>query len=377
MYSTSDELPHKNLCNGNQIALLHNGEEAFPAMLREIDAARKSIALATYHFTNDDVGNLFAEALGKAVKRGVQVRVLIDGYGALAAGPSIVRRLRRSGIDVMTFSSPFSLKNLKRLNYRNHRKILVVDRHVGFTGGINIFDAALSCGNHQRPMRDMHFRISGPLVGHLMLLFAKDWRETTGEILEGEGWTHPPNYTGSVKARIIGSDPHVNFPHIRSSLVAMLSLAQESIQIVTPYFMPTSIVMDALLLAAKRGVSVIIIVPESNRPIIKLAMFHFLSRSVTGGCRVYLSEAPYDHSKLLAIDGKFCLAGSSNWDARSLCWNYECDLIFYDSIIAKEIGGAISQRRLRSRELGIHEIESWSSSLRLAIDLSQLVSPLL
>ncbi|MBM3845828.1 MAG: cardiolipin synthase, partial [Verrucomicrobia bacterium] len=244
------------LVSGNQITLLQNGDEAYPAMLDAIRKARTSIALSSYIFDSDAVGMEFVKALAEAVGRGVAVRVLVDATGTWYSWPPIQRALLDSQVPYARFLPSFSLWRLPSINLRNHRKLLVVDGQTGFTGGMNIREGHWLSRNPPHPVQDLHFRVVGPVVSHLQEVFAEDWRFTTGETLEGPAWFPSIDSSGSVISRGVADGPDEDVDPMRWTFLAAISAAKSSIRIATPYFLPDPPLISALNLAAMRGVRV-------------------------------------------------------------------------------------------------------------------------
>ncbi len=241
------------LLHGNHIEPLLNGDEAYPAMLEAISQARQTISFTTYIFNRDEVGLAFAQALGAAVRRGVEVRVLIDAVGIRYSWPTIGRALRREGVPYALFLPSLALWHLLSLNLRPHRKILVADGRLGFTGGMNIRKENCLQRPTRRPVQDLHFRLQGPVVAHLQEVFADDWQFTTGESLRGEAWFPKLDAAGAMLARGVIDGPDENFEKLRWTLLGALAIARKSVRIVTPYLVPDHAVVSALNLAAMRG----------------------------------------------------------------------------------------------------------------------------
>ena len=273
------------LTAGNQIQPLVNGDEAFPAMLAAIESAQKSVSLSTYIFDNDASGRQFVAALGRAVQRGVAVRVLIDSAGARYSWPPITHKLRHIGVNTARFLPSLAPWRVATINLRNHRKSLVVDGQIAFTGGMNIRHGNVLADKPKGPVQDLHFRVEGPVVAQLQEAFANDWAFTTGEILDGDIWFPEPGSCGNVIARVITDGPDADFEKLRWTLLAALAEAQTSVQILTPYFLPDMALISALNLAALRGVRVDIILPAKNN----LPFVHWASRAhVVAGARTRL-----------------------------------------------------------------------------------------
>jgi cardiolipin synthase A/B len=368
------------LTAGNRVQPLVNGDEAFPAMLAAIESAQRSISLVSYIFDNDASGRAFADTLGRAAKRGVAVRVLIDAAGTRYSWPPITYRLKRVGVRCAKFL-PASLLmpwRVATINLRNHRKILVVDGHTAFTGGMNIRHGNVLAEHPPNPVQDLHFRIEGPVVAQLQDAFANDWAFTTGEILDGQAWFPKLNGEGAVIARVITDGPDGDFEKARWTLLAALAEAQTSVQILTPYFLPDPALIIGLNLAALRGVRVDIVMPSKNN----LPFVHWASRAMwwqllQRGCHVWLTPPPFDHSKLMVVDGHWVLLGSANWDARSLRLNFEINVECYGPGLARDLTSVIEGKLIHAREVTLAEVDARTIPGKLRDAAARLFSPYL
>ncbi len=366
------------LLHGNTVRLMVNGDQAYPEMLAAIRSAEHSVALCTYIFDHDRAGNLFVDALAHAVERGVEVRVLVDGVGARYSRPRITRVLRRRGVPVAEFLRSVLPWRNAYVNLRNHRKILVVDGRIGFTGGMNIREGSLLACDPAHPVQDTHFRIEGPVVWQLMAAFALDWLFTTDERLEGEPWFSRGVNGGVVSARGIQAGPDEDLESIRWTLFGALSRSQKSVRITTPYFLPDQTLTTALNITAMRGVTVDIVLPEiSNLRFVQWAWAAHAWQLLERGCRVWLSRAPFDHSKLMVVDGGWTFLGSANWDARSLRLNFEYNVECYDPGLAAQVEGLIDDKKRQARRLTLDEMNSRSLPVKLRDGVTRLFSPYL
>jgi cardiolipin synthase len=368
------------LTAGNRIGPLVNGDAAFPAMLAAIDAAEKSVSLVTYIFDNDQTGRQFVSALERALKRGVAVRVLVDSAGARYTWPPITWRLRHAKIPFAKFlpSSLLMPWRVATINLRNHRKALVVDGVVAFTGGINLRHGNVLADQPKKPVQDLHFRVTGPVVTELQEAFANDWMFTTEEILDGDLWFPETKEAGDVIARVIPDGPDADFENARWTLLAALAEAQVSVKILTPYFLPDHALIAALNLAALRGVRVDIVLPAKNN----LPPVHWASRSLwwqvlERGCHVWLTPPPFDHSKLMTVDGHWVLLGSANWDARSLRLNFELNVECYSRAFAQEMEQLIAKKIAAAHEVTLAEADARPMPAKLRDAIARLFSPYL
>lgn len=370
----------QTLTAGNRIDPLINGDQAFPAMLAAIDAAQKTISLCTYIFDNDASGRKFVAALARARLRGVAVRVLVDAAGTRYSFPPITWRLRHAKIPFARFlpASILTPWRVATINLRNHRKSLIIDGQTAFTGGMNIRHGNLILENPKSPVRDLHFRVTGPVVEQLQEAFANDWAFSTGEILDGDAWFPELRDTGNSIARVIPDGPDKDFENARWTFLAALAEAQTSVQIITPYFLPDNALVNALNLAALRGVRVDIILPAKNN----LLPVHWASRSgwwqvLERGCRIWLTPPPFDHSKLMIVDGHWVLFGSANWDARSLRLNFELNVECYGLEFAAVMCELMKKKIADAREVTLAEADRRSLPVKLLDALARLFSPYL
>lgn len=373
-------LVNQPLVPGNQITPLVNGDAAFPAMLAAIDAAQTTVSLVTYIFDNDPSGREFVAALQRAVARGVAVRVLVDAAGCRYTWPPITRHLQTARIPVAVFlpSSLLIPWQVATINLRNHRKILVVDGRTAFTGGMNVRHGNRLAARPAHPVQDLHFQVTGPAVTQLQEAFANDWAFAAGEILTGEAWFPPLAETGGVVARVIPDGPDGTIQKLRWTLLAALSEAQTSVQIVTPYFLPDPTLVAALNLAALRGVRVEILVPAKNN----LPFVHWASRAMwwqvlERGCHLWLTALPFDHSKLVVVDDHWVLLGSANWDVRSLRLNFELCVEAYGRDFALAMAAIVRQKRAGAREITLAEADARSLPMKLQDAIARLFSPFL
>ncbi|MBU1052590.1 MAG: PLDc N-terminal domain-containing protein [Proteobacteria bacterium] len=366
------------LLPGNQIDPLVNGDEAYPAMLEAIRQANHTISFTSYIFDRDEVGKVFAHELGEAVRRGVQVRVLIDATGTRYSFPTILRSLKREGVKYARFIPLFPLRHLMSMNMRTHRKILVTDGRVGFTGGMNIRVGHCIQRQPPNPVQDIHFRVKGPVVTQLQEVFADDWLFTTGEFLRGNSWFPKNESEGRMLARGVIDGPDENFEKLLWTLLGAISIAHHSIRIMTPYFLPDPALISALNLASMRGVHVDIILPSKiNLPFILSASRAMWSQVLQYGCRIWLTQPPFDHSKLVLVDGCWILLGSANWDARSLRLNFEFNLECYDVELARQLDMQIEAKRKCARPVTLEEVNSRSLPTRLRDGIARLFTPYL
>ena len=359
---------------GNGVEMLRNGDQAYPRMLEEIGRAKKSIGLESYIFRADAAGEPFHEALIAAHRRGVQVRVLIDGVGGGYFWSGTYRRLSEAGVPVARFLHSYLPWRMPFVNLRNHRKVLVIDGRVGFTGGINIGAENLQVAHPIHAVRDTHFRFEGPVVEQLTDAFADDWLFMTGEHLPDADWFPEIDKAGVVAARVVTSGPDEDNERIEFVALHAISCARKSVRVVTPYFLPPEPLTMALALAAMRGIEVDLVIPEhGNHAVLDWARRIPLRPLIEAGCRVWLLPPPFEHSKLMTIDDNWSLVGSANWDTRSFRLNFELNVELHDTGFAHEI--AVATRLCR--RLTVAELDSDPLPIRLRNSAARLLQPYL
>jgi cardiolipin synthase A/B len=370
----ADVLTRRRLESGNTIEPLYDGEQAFPQMLAAIAGARESIWLATYIFQTDSVGRQFVDALAAAARRGVTVRVLVDGIGEWYDWPHVVPVLRRAGVRAERFLPPRLLPPSIALNCRNHRKILVTDGTLAFIGGMNLGGREVG-GATGRRMSDIHFRLRGPVVAQLGETFIEDWLFATGETLPNSP-AQPPQ--GSSLCRVITGGPDADVDKLLLIILSAVASAQREVQIMTPYFIPPLELVAALEATALRGVEVSVVLPSrSNLRYIDWATLHWVPALINRGVRVYLQEPPFSHAKLFVIDDCYAHIGSVNVDTRSLRLNFEIAVEVYDREFCSRLSAFIKGHARSASRLTSDAASGASLLVRIRNALCWLVSPYL
>lgn len=377
-----DAVSRYDFTSGNRLEMLETGDEAYAAMLEAIGKAERSILLETYIFDRDAAGEKFAEALGAATRRGVEVRVLVDAVGARYSIPSIVGLLKEKGIVVDVFNGNIIMGlRLPYANLRTHRKILIVDGKVAFTGGMNIRAGFVRAMAGDAVAFDTHFRLEGPAIADLFHIASEDWQFTTGELLTGDVWRiappeNPPG-TGTL-VRVVGSGPDRNIETNHRMLMGAFSVAEQHILIMSPYLLPDRELISALVTAARRGVSVDIVVPGvNNLKLVDRAMRAQFDQLLKDGCRIWRAGGAFNHSKLMTIDGAWSYVGSSNIDPRSLRLNFEVDLEILDRDTASRVEERIGKVIETSREVNLARLRNRPFLTRLLDRAIWLGSPYL
>jgi cardiolipin synthase len=364
------------MVEGNRAEILNNGDEIFSSMTGAIREARMTVNLESYIFKDDKAGKIIADELMDAARRGVEVRVLVDGTGSKFSGP-LLDRMRKAGVKASMFR-PIRLWTLHKIVRRTHRKILVVDGTVSFTGGFCIADSWLGDARNPEEWRDMMVRATGPVSAQMQAIFSEDWTFTTGEILAGEKFYPRIAPAGEIAAQAIKVSRGDS-----SSLAAMLYYvairsARKSIHIQNAYFVPNRQIREALIQAARRGVDVRIMVPgrHMDQPLVRMASRLHYGELLTAGVRIFEYSRTMMHNKDSVIDGIFSIVGSINFDARSMHENAEASFAFYDRDSGARLEATFAEDERYCREI---TYESWKRrglEQRLAEIVSSAFEPL-
>lgn len=374
----SGHLLHRPLLEGNDLEPLHNGEEAYPAMLEAIEGAEKRVWLTAYIFETNFTGRRFIDALARAQTRGVDVRVLIDGVGELYSLPWAGTLLRQRGVRVARFMRPRPWPPQFHINLRNHRKILLVDADVAFVGGMNIGDRHLASDEtNAGRVIDVQFRLRGPVVSQVAEIFAEDWRFSTGEL------TQPPSpedvgVSGGHVCRAFSDGPNEDLDRLALIMAGTISAARERIDIMTPYFIPSPSFISSLEAAWLRGVKITILLPErSNLKFVDWATRNMLWQLLHMGIEVRYQPPPFVHTKLFSIDGHYTIIGSANIDPRSLRLNFELSVEVFSETFARRVQAHCDEVAARSRPVTLEEVDNRSLPVRVRDAVCWLFSPYL
>ncbi len=382
MKMLGDRVCRHRMSAGNSIFMLEGGDAAYAAMLKTIAEAKRSILLETYIFDRDVIGLRFADALIAAVKRGVEVRVLIDAVGARYSVPSIVGYLKQAGVPVRVFNGNIIMGlRLPYANLRTHRKILVVDGAIAFTGGMNIRAGFTLENAGAAQSLDTHFKLSGPVVADLLQVASEDWQFVSREMLDGQAWqvvTPSECRKASVLMRVVPTGPDRTNEANHKMLVGAFSIARKSIRIMSPYFLPDRELISALVTAAMRGVQVDIIVPSvNNLLLVDRAMTAQFDQLLKGNCRIWRSVGAFNHSKLLTVDERWSYVGSSNLDPRSLRLNFEIDVEIVDTAFADGLDARIDAILATAQAVTLTDLRAQPFLKRLINKIFWLGSPYL
>ncbi|MGQ7846401.1 phospholipase D-like domain-containing protein [Granulosicoccus sp. 3-233] len=363
LLTTLETVLHSPVTSGNQVEALINGDEIFPAMLSAISEARQSIHLLTYIYWSGQIAEEFAKALGQAVDRGVDVRLIIDGYGARTMPSELFNRLESSGVQVVWFH-PFTWYNIRHFNRRTHRKVMIVDNTVAFTGGVGIAQEWTGNARNADEWRDDHFRIEGPAVRMLAGSFAENWLNATGKLMQldaapqGEGSTKTPKPDNDDGARlmVLSTSPRGDLSPVALSYWTALQLATHSVNIATPYFVPDAALARALLETADRGVSVRLLLPGDYNDswLARYASLAFYQDLVGAGIAVHEYQPTMMHTKAMVIDDRWSLFGSPNFDNRSFELNDEILVLADDVKLAKSLNASFEADLEQARLIALN-----------------------
>ena len=363
------------LTMNNKIDVLHNGDNTFISLAEAIRGAKESIHVEYYIFCEDVVGNQFAEHLLQKAKDGVEVRMIYDAFGSWKLSRNFRKRLREGGIEVGVFS-PISFP-WHMVNYRNHRKIVVVDGKIAFTGGINIAERYLR-GNTLGLWQDVNLRLEGGAVSDLQRLFLEDWAKVSGCSVEGEKYFPSVHIDEVAPMQVVWSDASSAWSAISQGFFAAITGAKRSVYISTPYFIPSTTLLEALSVAALKGVDVKVIIPaRSDSMLVYWATCSFVSPLLAAGVKVYLYTAGFLHSKLLVVDDNIASVGSANMDVRSLEDNFEVSTFIYDDRTIGQINDTLADYIINSHLVTPEEWSSRPYTQKILGAVMRLVSPML
>jgi cardiolipin synthase len=342
---------------GNRVTSLLNGDQVFPAMLEAIRSARHTITFESYIYWSSTIGKQFTEALSDRARAGVHTHLMLDWAGSQKVDQDDLARMRQAGVQIVLYR-PLRWYQLNRLNHRTHRKLLVVDGRIGFTGGMGVADQWLGHAQDRDHWRDSHFRVEGPVVAQLQAAFMDDWFEMQGEVLDGPGYFPDLDPVGSELAQAFRSSPTGGNGNLRLMFLLAIASASRRILIANSYFVPDRTTVDMLAAAQRRGVDVEIVVPG---PILDAQVVRRASRAMWGplleaGVKIYEYQPTMYHTKLMVVDDVWVSVGSTNLDDRSFRLNQEANLNLLDPKFGSEQARVFAEDRGRSRQV---TLEQW------------------
>ncbi len=363
--------------NGNSVRLLVDGDATFEAIFAGIDAAERYV-LAQFYIVHDDrIGTAFKERLIAAAKRGVEVRFMYDSIGSLKLPRRYMRDLEDAGVRVCAFTGPRNWLKKLRLNFRNHRKIVVVDGTQAYVGGLNVGDEYLGRDPKIGNWRDTHLEVAGPLVQGLQLSFARDWYYGTRDELDDLEWA-PTAAEDDVTALVLASGPADHLETCGLLYAHTIESAEDRIWIATPYFVPDGRVLGALQLAALRGVDVRILMPrESDSIFFKYVPYAYLEEVARAGVRVFLYEDGFMHQKVAVVDNDFAAVGTANFDNRSFRLNFEVTVVAHDEGVCGDVSAMLERDLEDATEIGLEAVLEKPFLFRFAANGTRLLAPVL
>ncbi|MFY2763848.1 phospholipase D-like domain-containing protein [Arenimonas sp. MALMAid1274] len=344
---------------GNTVQALDNGDEIFPSMLAAIRAAERTVNFETYIYWSGDVGKQFSEALAERARAGVKVNVVIDWVGGLKMESALVTRMRAAGVRV-EYYRPLRWYNFSRLNKRTHRKLLIVDGRVGYTGGVGIADQWSGHAEDPDHWRDMHFRVEGPVVAQMQAAFIDNWIKTTGRVLNGEEYFPPLAPAGDMDAHLFISSPEGGSESMHLMYLMAIAASKRTLDVHASYFVPDELAVRALRMALKRGVRVRVLVPGEHidSETVKVASRAIWGDLLQAGAEIHVYQPTMMHVKSLIADGFLVSVGSTNFDVRSFQLNDEASLNVYDAAFAAHMT-AVFERDLQQAKP--YTYEQWQA----------------
>lgn len=374
------EVNQPPVSDNNEVEFFVDGHEKFSQLIDDIKSAEHHVHICYYIFRGDKLGKAIVAACEEVAKKGVEVKILFDAVGARTLKSSLLETLKSYGGQTQTsFGSTFHLMNI-RLNYRNHRKIAVIDGKVGYTGGFNVGDDYLSEYDHMGYWRDTHLRIVGSAVHQLQERFIIDWNASKKvELIAYESSYFPIIHShGTKDVQIISSGPDNEDEAIKKGFIKMISLAKETIYIQTPYFIPDEALHEALEIAVLSGVEVNIMIPNKpDHPFIYQATLSYVEEFMKLGANIYIYNKGFLHAKTIVVDNKLLSVGTANFDIRSFRLNFEVNAFVYDEALSEEQVGYFEDDVVDSFVLNEDYINTYSLWDRFKQQFSRLLSPIL
>lgn len=385
---TSDSMLVNNLRNegisfshDNSVHLLMDGKQKFDDMFEAIRQARHSVHLEYFNFRNDSIASLLFDILAEKASQGVEVRALYDAFGNFSNNKPLKKRhikdLRNRGIQIYEFD-PLSFPWLNHIFGRDHRKIVVIDGEIAYTGGMNVADYYIHGTPAVGEWRDMHCRIEGSTVNELQDIFLRSWKRVTGEDISGEQYFQAKS-SGDMMCGIVNREPHRTPKAVRQFYLHALNTAQDTIRIVNPYFTLIPSVRKAIVNAVNRGVNVQIMIAEpSDIPLTPDCVFYNANKLQKKGCEVWVYQPGFHHTKIIMVDNNFCTVGSTNLDARSLRCDYEENVAIIDKRVTKQLTDMFESDKQKSFKLTQGVYKKWRTPWqRFRGWFAHLISPFL
>ncbi len=361
----------------NRVRILHDGPDTFEAIFKACEGAQEYIHLQYYIFIDGELVDRFTKLFAEKTAKGVEVRIIYDAFGSWELSRSSIQKLKDAGVELYPFM-PVRFGRLARMNYRNHRKILVVDGKVGFTGGINVDDKYIHGDPHLGHWTDTHLRIEGMAVNFLHFVFLADWLFVSGENHISGAMLKYPEPLGDTPIQIVYSGPDTDYPSILEQYLYIVYSAKRYVYIVNPYLVPDAALSMAIRSAAQSGVEVRIIVPaNSESPMIYWTVRSYFGRFLSAGVKIYLYRKGFIHSKVIISDDQVVSIGTANLDIRSFEQNFEVNALIYDPDVTLDMKKQIELFIQDSHLLTLEEYDRRSNLDRVKEKLARLSSPLM
>ncbi len=363
----------------NNVEIFFDGEDKFKALLESIENAEHYIHLQYYIFKSDGLGKEVIEALCKKAREGIEVKLLVDGMGGRKFSKKYITKLRASGAEFGVFFPPFVPLVSLRINYRNHRKICIVDGREAFVGGFNVGDEYIGLSKKFGYWRDTHIRIMGSAISSLQWRFFLDWRFATGKEITGcQTYLAENGSLGETGIQIVSSGPDSKWPSIKDGYLKMISNAREKVYIETPYFIPDDSIFEALKLAGLSGLDVRVMIPcKPDHPFVYWASMSYIGELLQAGVKFYTYEKGFLHSKVVLMDDFVSSVGTANLDIRSFKLNFEVNAFLYDESINLKLTDKFLDDLKYCKEITIEEYNNRSNVVKIKESVSRLLSPIL
>ncbi|MCC8120279.1 MAG: cardiolipin synthase [Bacteroidales bacterium] len=360
----------------NKVKVYINGQDKFKDLLRDLDNARTYINIQYYIFHNDTIGKQVSDALVRAAKRGVTVRMIYDHVGSFRTSDSFFRKLKKEGVAAYPFFKVVFPPFGTRINWRNHRKICVIDGAIGYIGGMNVADRYIDGGKQFKKWRDTHLRITGPAVGGLQYSFAVDWNFMGQPLIEDSVTIE--ERPGGVGLQLLTSGPTSQWTNLEFLFTKAIANAKKRVYIQTPYFLPTEGLLRALQTAALSGVDVRVMVPnKSDSLMLDHATRSYFVECLKAGIKLYLYDGGMLHAKMVLVDEELVSIGSTNFDFRSFEHNFEANMQIYSSEVNQQMDEVFRQDLRESRRVRLNEWKKRPITQKAAASIIRLLSPIL
>ncbi|WP_084315711.1 cardiolipin synthase [Thalassobacillus devorans] len=366
------------LTKDNQVEIFTDGQDKFHALIEDIENAKEHIHLLYYIIRDDQLGQRLSEALIKKAKQGVKVRVLYDDMGSRTLSRKYVKRLEKSGVEVEAFFPALIPKLNMKINYRNHRKLTIIDGKIGYIGGFNIGDEYLGFNKRFGYWRDTHLKVEGGAVHNMQTRFILDWNHASRQDIHYEDRYYQAEPKGDVAMQIVSSGPDSEWEQIKHGYIKMILSAKDTVYIQTPYFIPDDSLLDAVRIASLSGVDVRVMIPKMpDHPFVYWATYSNVGDLLEAGAKIYIYQKGFLHAKTIVVDGKIASVGTANIDVRSFRLNFEVNAFLYHPDLAKELEDSFLEDIIDSTQLTVQLYKHRSKWIRFKESIARLLSPIL